>query len=368
MHKKFQLIFAVFHLAIFPAAAQSGGSSRFVGTVQAFKPESAGIEIRMTDATAKVVTFAPGTIVQRVAPGETDLSRAETFSATDIALGDRVLVVLNPGSDEIRRIVVMSAADIQTRDEAIASEWRARGVSGIVVAVADGRIELKQRLRTGEEALVITANAATKIVRYGPDTVRFADAKPSPISAISPGDQVRALGRRTDGKGPLEAERIVFGTFQTKAGTVASVDAKAGKIQISEMGTGKSLTVRVEAESQLKIFGAPGGMGFGAVPGGNAQGGGPPAGGMPDLTRMIDGLPLGKLEDVTPGQVVIVSSTVGGRADEVAAITVVANAGMLIQLASMNARGPAGQSAPPGQAPDTGLGGFGGLNLSGIIP
>ena len=72
----------------------------------------------------------------------------------------------------------------------------------------------------------------TKFRRYAPDSVKFADAKPSKLDEISVGDQLRARGAKTPDGLAIAADEVVFGTFLTTAGSVVSVDAAAKEITI----------------------------------------------------------------------------------------------------------------------------------------
>jgi hypothetical protein len=90
---------------------------------------------------------------------------------------------------------------------------------------------------------------------------------------------------------------------------------------------------------------------------------------------MIDRMPPATIDSVKPGQSIIVLSTKGANADELTAITLVANAQMLIQMATMRSGGGRGgrggqENAAPGLSPGVMGGGFdlSGMGLSGIGP
>ena len=84
-----------------------------VGTVSAFKAETAEIEIKPDTGAAVAFKVTADTMAQRVAPGVTDLKKAQAIKVTEVALGDRVLATPEPGTSNLRRIVVMSATDIE---------------------------------------------------------------------------------------------------------------------------------------------------------------------------------------------------------------------------------------------------------------
>ena len=327
-------------------------SKSFVGTVAGFRPETAEVEIKPDNAPAVVAKFTPETVAQRVAPGEKDLKKAETIKVTDVAVGDRVLATLEAGTVNLRRIVDMSLADIAKRNEADRLDWTRRGISGVVAAKTGAEVTLKMRTMTGEVQAVVTVGDKTSFKRYAPDSVKFADAQDSKLADVGVGDQLRARGKKSEDGLKVTADDVVFGTFVTRAGSITAVNAGTGEVTVKDMASGKPLVVKVTADSQLKkmpdmsaMGGMMGGgmMGRGGAPGGGgAPAGGPPAGGAPgmmgrgtmDISQMLEHMPAAKLDDLKPGQTIVVSSTKGARSDEITAIMLLANADMLIQMAS----------------------------------
>ena len=192
----------------------------------------------------------------------------------------------------------------------------------------------------------------------------------------------------------VTADEVVFGTFLTAAGSVVSVDTVAKEITIKEMGTGKSLVIKLTSDSRIKqmpsfpgMGGAPGAGGppSGGFPPGGFNGGPPagmPPGGGPTLAQMVEMMPAGKIEDVKPGETIIVSSTKGATSDRVTGIMLLANAEMLVRMASAQSgaeRPPptgrvAREHASPRNAPGWHAGGMdmggmlGGIGLSGMGP
>src|SRR5260370_17778601 len=78
------------------AVAQTPLPSRFVGTVTAIKIDTAEIVVKPENATAVSAKLTSDTVVERVEPGAKDLKGAQATQASDISLGDRVLVGLIP--------------------------------------------------------------------------------------------------------------------------------------------------------------------------------------------------------------------------------------------------------------------------------
>ena len=98
---------------------------------------------------------------------------------------------------------------------------------------------------------MIDASAAS-FRRYSPDSVRFADAKPSSFADLQPGDTVRALGDKNEDGTHLKAEEVVSGAFETIAGTVDSVDPATGEVHITNLQTKKPVVVRTNQNSLLR--------------------------------------------------------------------------------------------------------------------
>lgn len=379
-------IFAFVALAGFAQAVRS-----LIGTVAGIDSQSGELSFKPDNGERLTTKISSDTVLQRVAPGERDLKKAQAVQVGEIAAGDRVLVSIDPATNTARRIVVMSAADIGKRNQADRQEWIEHGISGVVTARKDDEISVAIKSGGSERTIAVTLAPATVYRRYAPDSVRFADARRSKADEIQIGDQLRARGQKSADGSKLAAEEVVFGTFLTKAGSVTSVDAAAKEIHLTELGTGKPLVVRLTADTTIKAMpdfggGAPpfpgqgppgrgpvttqGAPPFGA-PGGRGGAGFTP----PDPAEMIDRMPPASIDALKPGQSIIVLSTKGANADELTAITVVGNAQMLIQMATMRSAGGRGgqrgqDNAAPGLSPGVMSGGFdlSGMGLSGMAP
>jgi hypothetical protein len=347
-----------------------------VGAVDGFNAESAEIRVKPDAGEIVSLKVTSATQVLRVAPGEKDLKKAEPIKITDVASGDHVLVNLMPAAFEARRIVVMSSADIAKKNEADSLDWTKRGVAGIVASKSGNEITLRKRSMQGEVKLTVAVSDSTQYRRYAPDSVKFADARKSGMAEISVGDQLRARGQKSEDGLKVTAEEVVFGTFITKAGPISAVNVEAREITVKDLATGKPLVIKLTGDSQVKKLpdlaatAPPGG------PGGNVAiaGATRPARAAPDLTQMLERIPPSKFEDLKAGEMIVVSSTKGASNDQITAIMLVGNAGILIQMAS---RQPGGEGRPAGA---TGMGagpsmmgggmagGLGGLNIPGMIP
>ena len=351
--------------------AQSEVSKPISGTITGFNVKALTIEVKEDAGELRSFPIGPETQVMQVPPGQRDLSHAKAARLTDLARGDRILVSFVSGLTEARRIVWISATDIAARNAAERLDWQRRGISGTVAAVDGNEIALEIRSPQGTETSILSVAPTTVFRRYAPGSVSFVDALPSTIDAISKGDQLRARGDRSGDGRRLKAEDIVFGTFLTKVGTIASIDAEGRAIRIEDATTQHDLTVRLTANSLIKLL-PDRKMMFAAMLNGRPHEAHerPPSDGVFDFAKMIAQLPAGRIEDLKAATTVIVTSTSGGRPDEITAILLLANADDLIQMARMQAGGGEGMSASQALSTLHGgmLAGPGGLTIPTIIP
>ncbi|HST52163.1 MAG TPA: hypothetical protein VLJ61_09150 [Pyrinomonadaceae bacterium] len=359
------------------------------GTKQIFVKTDAGAVV--------VITVSDATRILKNPPGEKGLDKATPIQLSDIVAGDRVLALGRPSADGKtlvgpRVVVVNTKSELTAKQDAERAEWRRRGIVGVVSAVNPEAKEITIQTRTpeGPKPVVIPAGASVKLRRYAPDSIKFADAKPSTFEEVKVGDQLRAKGDRSEDGSRFNADEVVTGTFRTSVGTITAVDAAKNEFTIKQLQGDQPLTVVVRADAVLKQIPANammGGGGFGgaggaATAGGGAQGGRPggqggqgqgagqsggaqgAGGGMRRggdfMQQMIDRLPPVTLADLKPGQMVVVSSTVGADPTRVTAIQLVSNIEPLVAMMSRRPGGAGGAGAGAG-------GGLGGLGAGGGI-
>ncbi len=232
-------------------------------------------------------------------------------------------------------------ANAQTaQPSAKVSDWEKRGVWGTVSGESGNEITADL---PGYAKSTIIVTPQTKFRRYAPDSVTLAQATPSALAEIATGDQIRARGTKSADGLTVTAEEVVFGTFQTKAGTITAVDPQTREITVQEVGTNKPLVVKVPAQSQLKLLPNMHGPENGEAPSHD----GPPhhvpttQGGAVDMGKILDMMPAGTMGDLKVGGAVLVSGTKGTAADKMTAISLLANAGMIVQLMQQQADGNA---------------------------
>jgi len=237
---------------------------------------------------------------------------------------------------------------------------------------------------TAGGSIAIEIGKNTVLRRYTPDSVRFADAVPATIRDVSIGDQLRARGEKNQAGTQVLAEEVVFGSFVTKFGEVTAVDPSNRQLTITDAISHQPLTIRLADGSQIKRmpgmpFGgpaSPAGPGSGQPPPGlpSPPSGASPMSGMrpPDMNQMLESLPASTLDAVHPGETIVVSATKSTTADHVTAITLLANAEMLIRMAMMSPGGSGrGAAGGPTGGMSSGMNGGmsgmpGGLSLEGM--
>jgi hypothetical protein len=364
---------AVVCLAIGIATAQQPARTNLVGAVQAIDGANGQITLHTDDGkTVKIVPHA-GAKFLRLPPGEKSMANATPITASDIGPGDRVLArgELSDDKSELAAttLVIMTKADIAKKQQADQAEWQKRGVGGLVTAVdaKAGEVTINTRTVEGMKPLIIVASETTGVRRYAPDSVKFADAKPAMVAEIKVGDQVRALGAKSEDGTHYAAEELVSGSFRNVAATVTTIDPAANTMKVMDLSTKKPLLVHVNADSTMRKLpemvarmiamrtsgGGGGAAGAGgaqraqgaqgapsAPAGGPAGGAGGPGGpgGMRggrggDMQQMLERLPAIKLADLKPGDAIIVSSTEGVDPGHVTAITLIAGVEPILSAA-----------------------------------
>jgi hypothetical protein len=336
---------------------QAPAAGRVIGAVTAIDAGSSQITIQTDAGAGMKLEVKENTSFLRVGLGEKDLKNASKIALADVAVGDRVLARGAASADgaslAATSIVVMSKAEIAKKHEADKAEWQKRGVFGVITALNPSNREITISVHQGglTRPLVIAASGEVDFRRYAPDSVRFADAKPSSFAELQVGDQLKALGAKSDDGTRFTPEFIVSGAFRNIAATVISVDAAARTIRINDLDTKKPALVRIAPDSSLRklppfaanllamrVNGAA--AGAGARPGGGAPGG--PGGGTRgsgDLEQMLERMPALDLADLKAGDALIISSTKGAEPDKITAITLLAGVEPILTSAPKGRQG-----------------------------
>lgn len=311
---------------------------RYLGTVTAISGDTLTVK---TDADKMNTVEVPSTAqLKRIAPGQTDLSKAEALDFSSIATGDRVLVTLDPnatgGTPQALRIIAIKQADVAKKQQAEAEQWN-QGVHGLVKSVdaSSGIIVVNVRAGAVTKGVTVNTSSSTVLKRYAPGSVRFDQAQPALINAIQPGDQLWARGTKNPDGTAIAADSIVSGSFLNIAGTILSMDDSASTLTVKDLATKKPVTIRISADAQMRRLddkvaaflaarlksGQTGGQGGGqgaagagnGAAGGGAQrsfsqSGGGGAGRM-DLETILERAPVIQLASLQKGEAVMIVAT-----------------------------------------------------------
>lgn len=328
-------------LAVFMAQTQGAGAqapSRFLGTITAISGDTLTVK---TDGDGDRQVEVPATAaLKRIAPGQKDLSTAETIQFSDLAVGDRALVKLDPnapaGTSQALQIVAIKQEDVAQKQQKEREDWQRRGVGGLVKSVdsAGGVIVLTSGSGATAKTITVNTTKATVLKRYAPASVSFDAALPAPIDAIHAGDQLRARGTKNADGTALSAEEVISGTFRNISGAIASVDPASSTVVVKDLATKKQVTIHITGDAQMRrlpdmmarmlaarLEGASNGTAAGAA--------GSPQRGSGDPQQMLNRAPAIQLADLKKGDAVMLVSTDG--ASEVTAITLLAGVEPLLE-------------------------------------
>ena len=345
-----------------PTATKASPYASILGAVTAIDTSAKSITLKPDTGDPSTIQFDDKTHFMKLAPGEKDLKKATDIQLSEIAPGDRLLARVrkldNGSTSPATTIVVMTKAELVKHQQATLQEWQERGLMGNVTVVNPATKEVTFKTNSADpKEVVIEPSDKVQVRKYAPDSVRFADAKPSAMTEIKTGDTVRVLGTKNEEGTRVQPEEIVYGTFVRQAGTISNIDAASGKVTIKDLATKKLVVVTVNAGTTMKKLpenlaammarqqqgggqGGPGGGGpGGGGPGGGGRAqGGPPAGGGPpggpggpggmprrlDPSRILERAPTITLADLKSGDAIIISSSAGSDPSAVTAITLVA--------------------------------------------
>lgn len=307
-----------------------------MGTVSELKSDTRQVIVTTAAGNQVTVTLSDRTTYMRIPPGEKTKDKFIKIGPADFGVGDSVFARGRMSEDRkslpALEFYVMSKGDIAQKRERDRDEWRKRGIAGTVSAINAGAKEITIDARTAEgvRPVVIATTAETTFRRYAPDSVRFSDAKPSAITELKPGDQLRALGNKNSDAARFSADEIVTGSFQTIGGAITEVNAEKQEIRINDLQSKQPVTIVVSKDSQMKRL-TPELLTALTPPQAGAAATAPPAKGSGDLQEMFDQLPAVTLPELKPGESILISSTKGADPARVTAIAVVSGVGPLLQ-------------------------------------
>lgn len=307
-----------------------------MGVVSELKADTRQVIVTTAAGSVVTVTLSDRTVYMRIPPGEKTKDKFIKIAPTDFTVGDSVFARGRMSEDRksmpALEFYVMSKDDIAEKKERERDEWTKRGIAGTISAINPENKEISVDSRTpeGPKPIVIAASADTKFRRYAPDSVRFSDAKPGTFADLKVGDQLRALGTKSTNGSRLTPDEIVTGSFQTISGTVAEIDAEKKEIKIKDLQSQQPVTIALSKDSSMRRLTPEmiAALTPAVKPDDAAK---PPAKGSGDLQEMFDQLPAFTLQDLKPGDSILISSSKGADPTRITAIAVVSGVGPLLQ-------------------------------------
>lgn len=354
----FALLFAMLATGLIAPVAWAQAPQRFLGTVTAINGTTLTVK---TDAGQSYQVAVPAEAsLKRIAPGEKDLSKADSIQFSDLAVGDRALVKLDPASTgepaQALQIIALKQADLAAKQQKDREDWQRNGVGGLVKSVDAGSGVIVLTSGSGASAKTITIHTTTSTIlkRYAPASVRFDAAVPAPIDSIHAGDQLRARGTKNSDGTSIDAAEVVSGTFRNISGTVSSTDPASSTLVVKDLTTKKQVTIHITPDVQMRklpdrmaaflamrLKGTSGGGGAGSTQHasgagqgggqwpGQGTGGGGGAGGGGDPQQMLNRAPAIQIADLKKGDAVMLVATDGST--DVTAITLLAGVEPLLE-------------------------------------
>src|SRR5690349_22675814 len=237
-----------------------------IGEVKGIDAAAKQLTIKTDAGSMVTVSLTDKTTYKKLAPGQTTLDNSTDVTLADLAEGDRIMARGTVAADQktvpALMVVVMTKGDLAKKAEAERAEWRRRGLLGVITALKPDtkEITITHRAMAGNQSVVIPVTDKTEMFRYAPDSIKFADAKPSNFGELKVGDQLRALGDRTDDPLRFNPQKVVTGSFRTVGGVVTSIDAATGEIHIKELEKKIPLTIVIKQDAVLRRFPSEMGM------------------------------------------------------------------------------------------------------------
>jgi hypothetical protein len=348
MNRMRALDFVILLALVVPASASAqaqpaGGTAartQVVGTVTAVNASANQISLRTDNGDAVTLNAAANIVIVHVAPGVTDPAQAPRMALSEIVEGDRVVAnyrgTAGQKSVQATSLVVRTKADLAETARRELEDWRKRGTVGTVSAV-DGATQTIM-LTVGSRTVTVKASNQTQYRRYSSDSAKPADAKPSSLTEVKPGDQVHVLGNRNEDGTSTTAEVIYAGTFRQLGATVVSVHAETSELQVKDLASKKQITLKVSSDSIMKRLDPQTAATLAKryAPGRSQNSAAADRGG--DVGQILDRLPAITLSEIKAGDALMVSTTMGSDAARATLITLLAGVEPLLTASPTAAR------------------------------
>lgn len=239
------------------AFGQTTTPDRVVGVVTAVDKATNQISVKADTGETKAVLVSATSALLRMPPGETSAQKALKINLEEVAVGDRVFArgaLIGDGKTlEARQVVLSSTAATTAQTQPQQADARSRPMAGRIarVDVDKKELRLQPRGREGVTPPTIVVSDATRFFRYAPDSIDINHASRSSLSQMREGDQLRALGERSEDGTRFTATEIIAGSMTRTIGEVVSVDAARKELTLKN-NEGQTITVAIGDRSSLR--------------------------------------------------------------------------------------------------------------------
>lgn len=308
------------------------------GRVSSLNTDKQQITIVTSKGETIMATFDKPVELKQVAPGETTLRNAIDITFAQITIGDNAMVrgiPLDKNSILARQIIIITQSDIAKRQDQKREEWKQRGITGIVKKVdpTTGKISVQVR-GVNSQLIDFIPGSNTIFQRYETNAKDLKDFKPSNLEAIKEGDQIRGLGNRSADGLQFTPEEVFSGSFRTIIGKILSVNSEVSEIKLTDLHSGKTLTVIVNSGSNLRRL-TQDSIKSGVEKISSSDNKQNPASITKDtansinLTNLLEKSPKITIADIKGGETVVVATSAETADDRINGITVVAGLELL---------------------------------------
>ncbi len=229
------------------------------GEITSIREADNRIGLKTKDGAIEIV-LSNKTVYKRVPPENPNPAAAIASSISEINVGDKVLVTGTVSADKLtipaKTIYLITKADISKKQQTDQEKWKTRGIAGKVILLNPQLKEVTISVRgaTGDKNVVLMPKQGVAYRRYAPDSVRFSDAKAGNFDELKIGDQVRALGDKSEDGSSFKAEEIVSGSFRMVGGKITAIDTEKKEITITDVQSNKPVVIALSDLSTLKNF------------------------------------------------------------------------------------------------------------------
>lgn len=240
---------------IVSAFAQDTGS--LIGT--AGEISSSALTLESESGTTQSIRVSASTDYLAVQPGQEDLREARKIEWREIKPGDRLLIKYSRASDgalNALRVICISTTDLEKAQTEQQSDWVRNGTRGVVerIDTAARVIWLRSRSKSSQPQVRIHVGNDATVRHYSVFSLRFDLAEASSFDQIQEGDQLRAKGTLNADHTFLEAALVYFGTFQSIAGTITSVDLPNARLSVKDIKAKRTFTFSFRPNADIRVL------------------------------------------------------------------------------------------------------------------